>query len=90
MASYIDVCQRHEFEKVYVPRAQAKGWPASIDFEALPDRVEALKTTLDQISLKPESSSFYMELKNDIDKKGKLNVTSAGAQFALFERTQPG
>ncbi|KZT37754.1 hypothetical protein SISSUDRAFT_987200 [Sistotremastrum suecicum HHB10207 ss-3] len=90
ITSYVDVCTRHEFEKVQVPRAQAKGWPAHIDFDGLPARVQTLKSDLDRISLNPSSSSFYSELKSDIDKKGKASVTSAGAQFALFERSQPG
>ncbi|KAI0357987.1 hypothetical protein OH77DRAFT_1374221, partial [Trametes cingulata] len=43
---FVGVCQRHRFERVWVPRAGRRGWPMEIDWGALRGRVEALEGQL--------------------------------------------
>ncbi|KAI0369107.1 hypothetical protein BV20DRAFT_411013 [Pilatotrama ljubarskyi] len=45
-AVFVGVCQRHRFERVWVPRAGRRGWPTEIDWGALRGRVEALEGRL--------------------------------------------
>ena len=40
---FVSVCQRHRFESHQVPKAQARGWPTTIDWERVPLRVRALR-----------------------------------------------
>jgi hypothetical protein len=42
-------CHRHSLESTQLPLAQSRGWPTSIDWDALPDRVKAMKAQLKEI-----------------------------------------
>ncbi|KAI0676101.1 RTC4-like domain-containing protein, partial [Trametes maxima] len=46
---FVGVCQRHRFERVWIPRASKRGWPTSIDWNGLRGRVEKLKEKLKSI-----------------------------------------
>lgn len=46
---FVAVCQRHTFERVHVPQAQQNGWPMSIQWEELGNRVVRLKGALKRI-----------------------------------------
>ncbi|KAF9266759.1 hypothetical protein L218DRAFT_996323 [Marasmius fiardii PR-910] len=49
IGSYIHICQRHDFESVTLPQAEAKGWPKTIEFDKLEARVAKLKSKLQEI-----------------------------------------
>ncbi|KAH7885744.1 RTC4-like domain-containing protein [Phlebopus sp. FC_14] len=51
LAIYISVCQRHRFETHHLPIAIERGWPTSIDFKKVPDRVKRMKAELEAIIL---------------------------------------
>ena len=91
---YIAACQRHEFETHQIPMAREKGWPAEIDFEALPGRVHRFKSALSAI-VKDEGAArgkcvFWEEMMCEVEKTGSRAVTGVKGQFASFEKTQPG
>ncbi|OSD04878.1 hypothetical protein PYCCODRAFT_1348475, partial [Trametes coccinea BRFM310] len=46
---FVSVCQRHRFERVWIPRARKRGWPTSIDWGRLRGRIERLKGELKAI-----------------------------------------
>ncbi|GLB43350.1 putative RTC4-like domain containing protein [Lyophyllum shimeji] len=48
-AVFITVCQRHRFESEILPQAELKGWPKSIDWEELGERVRRMKGALRRI-----------------------------------------
>ena len=48
-AAFVGVCQRHRFERDWIPRARQKGWPTRIVWDRLADRVNRLKATLQAI-----------------------------------------
>ncbi|KAJ3571044.1 hypothetical protein NP233_g4012 [Leucocoprinus birnbaumii] len=49
LSVFVVVCQRHDFETEVLPEAEAKGWPKSIDWEGLGDRVSRMKPDLKDI-----------------------------------------
>ncbi|KAG1770154.1 RTC4-like domain-containing protein [Suillus placidus] len=82
---YISACQRHHFETHSLPEALEKGWPQSIDFKKVPDRIE------NDDARGPRSRSvFWRELKKEIKKQGSRTATGLKGQFSTFEKTQPG
>ncbi|KAI8985534.1 RTC4-like domain-containing protein [Trametes punicea] len=46
---FVSVCQRHRFERVWIPRARKRGWPTTIDWGRLRSRVEKLRGRLKAI-----------------------------------------
>lgn len=84
------MCQRHRFETEQLPKAKAKGWPTIIDFDALPERVTRLKAVLQRVIYNRDSSMFWQEVKEEIEKEGSRKVTGIGGQFVAFEKSQPG
>ncbi|KAF6743136.1 hypothetical protein DFP72DRAFT_1080813 [Ephemerocybe angulata] len=52
-------CQRHEYERIEVPKAQARQWPDTIDFDALPGRVKACEEMLTDVMENIDSSDFF-------------------------------
>ncbi|TFL02043.1 RTC4-like domain-containing protein, partial [Pterulicium gracile] len=91
---YAVFCQRHQFESTILPKAEAKGWPKSIDWDALAERImqmdRELKQVVDRGAERDDSSIFWRELAADIRNKGSLVVGGLGEQFANFQKTQPG
>ncbi|KAJ7148848.1 hypothetical protein C8R46DRAFT_815939, partial [Mycena filopes] len=53
LAVYATLCARHNFEGELIPRAVEKGWPSTIDWDSLPERIVALKGILHSILLDP-------------------------------------
>lgn len=49
MTVYVDLCQRHRFESVLLPKARKKGWKEVIKWENLKERVEAMRGMLTAI-----------------------------------------
>ena len=49
LTASISVCQRHRFERNWVPRARKRGWPTTIDWNALSGRIVRLRNHLQAI-----------------------------------------
>ncbi|KAF5362164.1 hypothetical protein D9756_002656 [Leucocoprinus leucothites] len=49
LSTFVAVCQRHDFETEVLPEAEAKGWPKTINWEELADRVLKMKPALEEI-----------------------------------------
>ncbi|KAJ6628263.1 hypothetical protein B0H10DRAFT_1718987, partial [Mycena sp. CBHHK59/15] len=47
--AFAALCQRHFFESEAIPQAMANGWPTSINWKGLKDRVLAMKGDLEHI-----------------------------------------
>ncbi|KAJ6537542.1 RTC4-like domain-containing protein, partial [Mycena vulgaris] len=62
------VCHRHNFESEMIPKAEAKGWPNSINWKALSGRVREMKSVLEQILMDPSDPIVYGNDEKD-DKK---------------------
>ena len=90
LTSYVDLCQRHQFESTLLPEAHRKGWPTQIDFEALPARVKAQSKILRQYFTSKESSSFWLEIKQEIEAKGARKALGIADQFNTFDKCLPG
>lgn len=87
---FAEVCERHRLEMNYLPLAISRGWPIKIDFAVIPDRIRGFKNSLDALITSPETSSFWLDLKNDIAALGRKKLASVTGQFATFEKSQPG
>ncbi|KAJ6581011.1 RTC4-like domain-containing protein [Mycena capillaripes] len=59
MMAFAATCQRHIFESETLPLAIANGWPTSIDWDALEDRVVAMKSNLEEIIGDPGIQIVY-------------------------------
>ncbi|KAI0832012.1 RTC4-like domain-containing protein [Trametes gibbosa] len=70
-AVFVSVCQRHRFERIWVPRARKRGWPTRIDWGRLSGRVGHLEGTLKTLvdDIDEDLSTFALKL--DIKGKGK-------------------
>lgn len=87
---YAEVCERHRFEVSILPRAIRAGWPTTIDFDRLPERITQHRQILDRILDNPSSSSFFHDMMDTVAKVGVRVAESAMGQFATFQRVQPG
>jgi hypothetical protein len=89
---YIEVCQRHEFETVEIPKAIFFSWPSKIDFTALPKRINSagLQERLKNVIEDPALSIFWNEIVTDIQRSGVRSVMSSVGQLSTFDRTLPG
>ncbi|KAI0695339.1 RTC4-like domain-containing protein [Cerioporus squamosus] len=48
-AAFVGVCQRHRFERDWIPRARQKRWPTRIAWDKLAERIIRLQATLQAI-----------------------------------------
>lgn len=87
---FIDMCQRHGFEMDQLPKAAAHGWPKKIDFDHLPQRIEAQKATLENIIEHKEQSIFWKEVRTNIKKDGLMKTIGLAGQMSMFKNCQPG
>lgn len=46
MAAFVTVCQRHRFESQILPEAEKKGWPKTIKWNKVANRVMNMKNVL--------------------------------------------
>lgn len=46
MAAFVTVCQRHRFESQILPEAEKKGWPKTIEWNKVANRVMRMKNVL--------------------------------------------
>ena len=86
----MDVCQRHVFENEQLPLARSKGWPTSINFDRLPDRIAGFRNELLRVIHKERRSVFWDELKAEIEQGGSRKVMGIAGQFVAFDKSQPG
>ena len=49
LATFSVVCQRHRFERDWIPHARQKHWPTLINFNQVPERITRLKGALGAI-----------------------------------------
>lgn len=103
---FISVCQRHRFESQILPEAELKGWPKSIDWSGLKNRVTKMKGVLKALinnswdpdgiddptfGMRPRSKCvFWNEVMIEVKHKGSRAVAGVRGQFASFEKAQPG
>lgn len=87
---YVDLCQRHNFETEQLPLARSRGWPTKIAFENVPRRIQRLRSALQNIVMNRETSSFWVELSEEIKQAGSRKVTGIAGQFVAFDKSQPG
>jgi hypothetical protein len=66
---YISACQRHHFETHILPEAMENGWPQSIDFKKVPERVEGIKSALEAIIADADNCSEDDD-SGDVDSRG--------------------
>ncbi|KAF5384623.1 hypothetical protein D9757_007517 [Collybiopsis confluens] len=65
---FINVCQRHRFESKSLPEAEAKGWPKSIEWGLIHERVMKMKDHLEAIL---ENSVFGNAKKSGYGEEGE-------------------
>lgn len=90
LLTYLNMCQRHQFEQEQLPAAVIAGWPTHIDFSRLPKRVKGMRTPLDRIIKSKKSSFFWEELETLFKDKGVRSVVGITGQFENFEKRLPG
>ena len=66
LTAFVGVCQRHRFERNWVPRARKRGWPTTIDWDALSGRIAQLRRQLQAIV-------------DDVDEEFAPEVSGVGA-----------
>ncbi|THU92428.1 hypothetical protein K435DRAFT_576061, partial [Dendrothele bispora CBS 962.96] len=88
------VCSRHNMELEGIPKARKHGWPTSIQWEELPDRVQKMEKELNDLVNNPRIrnlSEFWNRITGQIAEKGSLStVFSSKNQFASFDRALTG
>lgn len=76
---FVGVCQRHRFERIWIPRARKRGWPTSIDWARLSERIGRLKATLKALvddideEFSPGASRTDVKGKGKEDRPRKMN-----------------
>ena len=89
LLSYINMCQRHQFEVELLPQAEAAGWPTRIDFGTLPSRIAKLEKKLWRILKDRARSVFWIEAEKQLG-RGSRKATSIAGQLSSFDKCQPG
>ncbi|KAI1793474.1 RTC4-like domain-containing protein [Ganoderma leucocontextum] len=75
LTAFVGVCQRHRFERNWVPRARKRGWPTTIDWDALSGRISRLRRHLQAIV-------------NDVDEEFAPNVPRSGTSGSMRPRKE--
>ncbi|KAI0741663.1 RTC4-like domain-containing protein [Daedaleopsis nitida] len=99
ITNYVAVCQRHRFERNWIPRARDKGWPTKIRWEKLAKRITRLKDVLQAIvddvdedfapALSRESGSSRRARKeNEFWQEAVINVRQHGSRQTAGARGQ--
>ncbi|KAH9940892.1 RTC4-like domain-containing protein, partial [Epithele typhae] len=106
LVAYVGVCQRHRFERDWIPRAREQRWPTEIDFDKLAGRVQRLEGTLKTIvddvdedfapthkrcaTRARKENEFWQEVVRNVRKQGSRHAVGVRGQFSSFSKTQPG
>jgi len=83
-------CERHHFEAKVLPQAMAAGWPRTIDFGTLEERVKALKEELHDIINDPSESVFFQGLMAVIREIGERRGLGLAGQQIFCEQYGQG
>ncbi|ORX62054.1 hypothetical protein DM01DRAFT_1331518 [Hesseltinella vesiculosa] len=83
-------CQLHSLELELKPLAIENGWPLTIDFDKLPDRVLRLKTELDRVIFQLDPSDYLSLALDAYRVLGKNKARSTFGAIARFEKVIPG
>lgn len=90
----VEFCAIHEAETTIIPLGIRAGYPETISFAQVPDRLEFswLREELQGIMHKPERSAFFNKVVRDIGKKGKSGWADIGNQGAkqVVDYSMPG
>jgi hypothetical protein len=84
------VCVRHRFETNDLPRAKEQGWPDTIDFDALPQRVRALAEPLGTILTNPETSKCFVKFRKVVKQYGTRRLSGIMGTYTFGHDSQPG
>ena len=95
---FIGVCQRHRFESEILPEAERRGWPKTIEWGSVKERIEWLEAPLqaiiDDADGTPEGPRaqcvFWQEVLNVVKAAGSRALIGVRGQYSTFERIQPG
>ncbi|KDE03404.1 hypothetical protein MVLG_06120 [Microbotryum lychnidis-dioicae p1A1 Lamole] len=84
-------CRRHRWETSVIPEGKARGWPTTIDWEALPKRVGAREFSdhLSQIIMQRKPSRFFDIAKREWEAKGS-KINNILSEFKSSEVELPG
>lgn len=80
------MCSLHRFETTTIGIAIQRGWPQTIDFTKVIERVWAMEDTLTEIVNDPEASLFYQILKKLSKKLGSFKALGSGGSYAFSSR----
>ncbi|KIY62698.1 hypothetical protein CYLTODRAFT_494461 [Cylindrobasidium torrendii FP15055 ss-10] len=93
MDLFLPVCQRHQFEQVILPEANANHWPKDIDFSLVEARVRALAKELGPVVHNVHARTrnhFWLELVGEIEMCGAHTYGQVHSQLATFDKMRPG
>ncbi|CAO3642349.1 unnamed protein product [Cunninghamella echinulata] len=85
-----DFCRLHTSELEIKPYCQQQGWPITIVFGELKERIHALKEDLDNIIYQKINSSYRTLALAAYQKMGKHKARSTIGVLSRFEETLPG
>lgn len=80
-SKYIDVCRRHEYELLELPKAAANGWPRSIRFKDISRRLEGMREHLHKYVMDKSRSKFWIAIARQIKSHGTLATFSLANQY---------
>ncbi|KNF01065.1 hypothetical protein PSTG_05695 [Puccinia striiformis f. sp. tritici PST-78] len=83
-------CDLHRAETSSIPLGISKGWPLTINFESLPDRVTGHQKHLKQICTGEIDSTFLRQALEFWENLGPTKAQSVLHDFTSFHMTQPG
>ncbi|GAA5860938.1 hypothetical protein JCM3774_003194 [Rhodotorula dairenensis] len=85
-----EFCKQHRDERIFIPQGRAQGWPAEIDWEALPARIEKLlRTYLNNVVLGKVASPFLENALSDFSRIGGKRGNAVN-DLATFGVEEPG
>ncbi|KAI8076585.1 RTC4-like domain-containing protein, partial [Gilbertella persicaria] len=82
-------CRTHKIELIFKPMAKERGYPGSIDFDQLKERLVLFKHDLESIIDRQTPSSFLELAQNEFKNKG-IQARNAIEVMKRFEQTLPG
>lgn len=83
-------CTNHVTESEVRPRGVQQGWPSTIDFLSVPNRILRHYDALLSVALNPGSSKYYVKLSKAISKDGIRKTLSARGSYGTYDDGGPG
>lgn len=88
LSVFVNVCQRHRFESKLLPEAEEKGWPKSIKWGLIHERVLKLKDHLESI-LENRPRSHGDDDDSDDDETGEWEIGSRSRKKPPSSSSKP-